>query len=123
MRIFSFDQWCASQNASVASRSFSTSVRRSCAPGSAFLTNCCSIVEAPCTAPPCTTSATAARASERRSIPLLVMKRLSSIEITASRTIGGICRWVTSTWSRSLSIPISVPRSSSSTELRALSWR
>ena len=49
--------------------------------------NCCSIVEAPWTLPLWRMSWTKARAIPRMSIPLLVSKRLSSIEITASLTI------------------------------------
>ena len=81
--------------------------------------NCCSIVEAPCTEPLRTTSWMTARAIPRTSIPLLVRKRLSSIEITASLTMRGICEGETITRSCWLTIPIGRPRSSSSTELRA----
>ena len=54
--------------------------------------NCSSIVEAPCALPLWATSAMNARAIPRMSTPLFVRKRLSSIEITASLTIGGILR-------------------------------
>ncbi len=64
-------------------------------------------------------SCTNARAIPRMSTPLFVLKRLSSIEITASWTIGGISEGVTITRSCSLSTPIGWPRSSSSTELCA----
>ena len=49
--ILSLDHWCASWKASAASLSFSKIVRCDWA-WSAFLTNCCSIVEAPWTLPP-----------------------------------------------------------------------
>ena len=55
----------------------------------------------------------------RMSTPLLVSKRLSSIEITASLTICGICPGVTITRFCWLSTPIGWPRSSSSIELWA----
>src|SRR5665213_769161 len=81
--------------------------------------NCCSIVEAPWMVPLCRMSWVKARAMPRMSMPLLVSKRLSSIEITASLTIWGISEGVTITRFCWLTTPIGWPRSSSRTELCA----
>src|SRR4029077_10996092 len=79
--------------------------------------NCCSIVDAPCTDPLCAMSWMNARPMPRTSTPLFVWKRLSSIEITASFTICGICGGVTITRFCWLTTPSGWPRSSSRIEL------
>ena len=102
---FSAGGFIAAEMAAADPRIFSKMVRCDCA-CRAFLMNCCSIVEAPWTVPLCSMSSRKARAMPRMSTPPLVSKRLSSIEITASFTIGGICAGVTMTRFSWLSTPI-----------------
>ena len=68
MRIFFLDHLRVRWYASAASRTFSNTVRRFCA-SVAFLTNCCVIVEPPCTALPVVTSCHSARPMPRMSTP------------------------------------------------------
>ena len=81
MRILSFDQRCSSCHASAASLSFRVIV--GALPVSAFLTNCCVIVEPPCTVDWWRMSAQRARAMPCRSMPPCSQKRLSSVATIA----------------------------------------
>ncbi len=87
MRILGLDHLRVRWYASAASRSFWKTVRWSWA-RSAFLTNCCVMVEPPWTAFCWMTSWTKARPMPRMSTPELRKKRRSSMAMIASRTLG-----------------------------------
>ena len=85
----SFDQRCSSCHASAASLSLRLTVRSCCVYW--FLTNCCVIVDPPCTMSCERMSAKTARAIPWKSTPRCSQKRRSSTATIACFITGEIC--------------------------------